>query len=82
MLDPEDPWIPSNSEPPRHGAIPVRFFGTYDFAWIENHRAVCHYDSNYDEHSSKLKQKVSAPPPPSFSPNEVGMRPWSVDLPP
>jgi hypothetical protein len=62
VLDPEDPWIPPNSEAPRHGAIPVRFFGTYDFAWIENQRAVCQYDANYEEHSSKSKQKV----PPSY----------------
>lgn len=58
MLDPSDPWIPKSDETPRRGAIPVRFFGTYDFAWIENQRAVCPYRHAHAEHSSSLKQQV------------------------
>jgi hypothetical protein len=33
-----DPYIPAGSEAPRRGAVPVRFFGTYDFSWIESQR--------------------------------------------
>lgn len=62
MLDESDPWIPRDAEPPRHGAIPVRFFGTYDFAWIESHRAICPYDKGHEEHSKHSRQKVSLPP--------------------
>ena len=58
VLDERDPWIPSDAEPPRRGAIPVRFFGTYDFAWIESQRAICPFEQGYEEHSTKSKQKV------------------------
>ena len=58
VLDERDPWIPSDTEPPRRGAIPVRFFGTYDFAWIESQRAICPFEQGYEEHSTKSKQKV------------------------
>lgn len=33
-----DPYIPAGSEAPRRAAVPVRFFGTYDFSWIESQR--------------------------------------------
>ena len=58
VLQESDPWIPNDTEMPRPGAIPVRFFGTYDFAWIESQRAICPIDQDYEEHSSKSKQKV------------------------
>ena len=38
MLAEGDPYIPAGSEAPRRGAVPVRFFGTYDFSWIESQR--------------------------------------------
>lgn len=38
VLKEDDPYIPAGSEPPRRGAVPVRFFGTYDFSWIESQR--------------------------------------------
>eukprot|EP00884_Botryococcus_braunii_P017990 jgi/Botrbrau1/4875/Bobra.0032s0031.1 len=40
ILAENDPFIPPGSEPPRIGAVPVRFFGTYEFAWIESQRAL------------------------------------------
>lgn len=38
MLLIDDPWIPLDMEIPRRGAVPIRFFGTYNFTWIESQR--------------------------------------------
>ena len=40
MLEEGDPFVPAGSEPPRRGAVPVRFFGTYEFSYIESQRAL------------------------------------------
>ena len=58
VLEENDPWIPNDADVPRHGAIPVRFFGTYDFAWIESHRMICAYDKGHAEHSKQDRQQV------------------------
>lgn len=54
VLAEDDPYIPENSEPPRHGAVPVRFFGSYDFAWIESQRALAPFDVGYEEKKRKV----------------------------
>lgn len=58
-----DPWIPADMEAPRRGAVPVRFFGTYNFAWIESQRSLnpCS-DPLADERASKSQLKVRATP--------------------
>ncbi|KAK9843421.1 hypothetical protein WJX81_001604 [Elliptochloris bilobata] len=47
-----DPFIPKHEEPPRRGAVPVRFFGTYDFAWIESQRALAPLAGRADDQAS------------------------------
>lgn len=62
VLSREDPWIPADMEAPRRGAVPVRFFGTYNFAWIESQRALGPWgDGVKDERATKGKIKVGAP---------------------
>ena len=59
MLSRGDPWIPADMEAPRRGAVPVRFFGTYNFAWIESQRALGPWgDGINDERAAKGKIKV------------------------
>lgn len=54
-----DPWIPPDMEIPRRGAVPVRFFGTYNFTWIESQRNLMPYDIGCQEDlASKGTQKV------------------------
>lgn len=55
VLSEKDPLIPTDQ--PRRGAVPVRFFGTYEFAWIESQRAISTFDKAYDERTSKSKAK-------------------------
>ena len=47
MID--DPWIPPDMEIPRRGAVPVRFFGTYNFTWIESQRNLMPFDLGRQE---------------------------------
>jgi hypothetical protein len=62
VLSLADPWIPADMEPPRRGAVPVRFFGTYNFAWIESQRALGPWgEGTADERASKGKGKVLQP---------------------
>ena len=57
----KDPWIPPDMEIPRRGAVPVRFFGTYNFTWIESQRNLMPYDIGLQEDlSSKGTQKVGS----------------------
>jgi len=51
VLKEEDPYIPAGSEPPRRGAVPVRFFGTYDFSWIESQRMLQPFQEGYADKS-------------------------------
>lgn len=51
MLEEDDPYIPAGSEAPRRGAVPVRFFGTYDFAWIESQRVLQPFEDGFAEKS-------------------------------
>lgn len=51
-----DPYIPEGEEPPRLGAVPVRFFGTYAFAWIESKRAIEPYDQEHAGHAQESRQ--------------------------
>ena len=57
-----DPFIPRHEEPPRRGAVPVRFFGTYDFAWIESQRALAPLAGAGDDHAAKCKTQARARP--------------------
>lgn len=56
ILTASDPYIPEGEEPPRLGAVPVRFFGTYAFAWIESKRAIEPYDQEHAEHARESRQ--------------------------
>ena len=59
VLAVDDPWIPPDMEIPRRGAVPVRFFGTYNFTWIESQRNLMPYDLGCQEDmASKGTQKV------------------------
>ncbi len=51
-----DPYIPEGEEPPRLGAVPVRFFGTYAFSWIESKRAIEPFDDEHVEHAANSRQ--------------------------
>lgn len=48
-LGPRDPLIPAGAEPPRRGAVPVRFFGSGDFSWIESQRNMESFDAQSDK---------------------------------
>lgn len=55
----DDPWIPPDMEIPRRGAVPVRFFGTYNFTWIESQRNLMAFDQgSQDDLPSKGNTKV------------------------
>lgn len=56
VLNMSDPYIPEGEEPPRLGAVPVRFFGTYAFSWIESKRAIEPFDEEHLEHASSSRQ--------------------------
>ena len=56
VLDLSDSYIPEGEEPPRLGAVPVRFFGTYAFSWIESKRAIEPFDDERMEHASSSRQ--------------------------
>lgn len=57
VLTENDPSIPPGmSEPPRRGAVPVRFFGTYDFVWIESQRALTPFEVEFEEKSTNTRQ--------------------------
>ena len=51
-----DTYIPEGEEPPRLGAVPVRFFGTYAFSWIESKRAIEPFDEEHMEHAANSRQ--------------------------
>ena len=61
MLDDHDPFIPTGSEPPRRGAVPVRFFGTYEFSWIESQRTLAAFDDLEDDRRFKCNTEVRFP---------------------
>lgn len=45
VLNPgKDASFPPDEEPPRPNAIPVRFFGTYDFSWLGSKRAIMDWE--------------------------------------
>ena len=45
LLDPaRDASFPPDADPPRPTAIPIRFFGTYDFAWIGSKRQLTDWE--------------------------------------
>ena len=48
-------YIPEGEEPPRLGAVPVRFFGTYSFSWIESKRAIEPFDEEHMEHAANSR---------------------------
>lgn len=56
VLNLSDPYIPEGEEPPRLGAVPVRFFGTYAFSWIESKRAIEPFDDEHTEHAANCRQ--------------------------
>lgn len=43
-----------DADPPRIGAVPVRFFGTYDFAWIESQRSLTPFECSFQERCSMV----------------------------
>jgi hypothetical protein len=59
VLAPDDAFIPPDMEAPRRGAVPVRFFGTYNFCWIESQRSLARYSAAADdERASKSRLQV------------------------
>jgi hypothetical protein len=47
---PGDPFIPRNEPVPRsQDPVPVRFFGTYDFAWIGSQKCLVPFYLGYSE---------------------------------
>mmetsp|Transcript_25737 Transcript_25737/g.66291 ORF Transcript_25737/g.66291 Transcript_25737/m.66291 type:complete len:354 (-) Transcript_25737:421-1482(-) len=58
VLSPNDPFIPPTEPAPRPDAVPVRFFGTYDFAWISSQRCLAPFYSGY---SDKLSKSLADP---------------------
>ena len=56
VLNISDSYIPEGEEPPRLGAVPVRFFGTYAFSWIESKRAIEPFDDEHMEHAANSRQ--------------------------
>ena len=58
VLDEHDPFIPAGSEAPRRGAVPVRFFGTYEFSYIESQRALVPYDDPEDDRRDASTDQV------------------------
>ena len=59
VLATDDPWIPPDMEIPRRGAVPVRFFGTYNFTWIESQRNLLAFDQGcQDDLPAKGNTKV------------------------
>ena len=63
VLDDKDPYIPLGAEPPRRGAVPVRFFGTYEFSYIQSQRALAPFDDPLDHRRTKCDDPVSVPLP-------------------
>lgn len=57
VLGENDPFIPQDADPPRLGAVPVRFFGTYDFAWIETQRSLTPFLNSFQDRSSAVELK-------------------------
>ena len=55
VLDMTHSYIPEGEEPPRLGAVPVRFFGTYSFSWIESKRAIEPFDDEHMEHAANSR---------------------------
>uniref|UniRef100_A0A061RG98 PWWP domain-containing protein n=1 Tax=Tetraselmis sp. GSL018 TaxID=582737 RepID=A0A061RG98_9CHLO len=54
VLIPGDPFIPRDGPPPRTAdAVPVRFFGTYDFSWISNQKSIVPFFSGYADKVNK-----------------------------
>ena len=57
----DDAFIPADMDAPRRGAVPVRFFGTYNFCWIESQRSLAAYAGEPgDERAAKSKLPVRA----------------------
>ncbi len=53
----DDPFIPDDSARPCEGAVPVRFFGTYEFAWIEALSGLAHFTEFFLERCQKSKDQ-------------------------
>lgn len=51
VLARDDPYVPSDARPPTAGATPVRFFGTYDFSWIEADWRLAPFGAAFEAHS-------------------------------
>ena len=63
VLSADDAFIPADMEAPRRGAVPVRFFGTYNFCWIESQRSLSRYSrAADDERASKSRMQVLCAP--------------------
>ena len=58
VLDDNDAYIPPGAEPPRRGAVPVRFFGTYEFSFIQSQRALAPFDDPSDDRRAKCDDAV------------------------
>ncbi|GMH35906.1 hypothetical protein BSKO_03774 [Bryopsis sp. KO-2023] len=52
VLDESDSFIPDDADAPRLGAVPVRFFGTYDFAWMESQRSLNPFNVSFSQRIS------------------------------
>ena len=53
----DDPFIPEDSAQPCPGAVPVRFFGTYEFAWIETLAGLAHFTEAFLDRCQKSKDQ-------------------------
>lgn len=80
ILTPSDPYIPEGEEPPRLGAVPVRFFGTYAFAWIESKRALEPYDQEHADHARESRQTGFLRGITEANHYQVAMPSWVFDI--
>ena len=57
-LDPSrDRSFPPDADPPRPNAIPVRFFGTHEFAWMGSKRALTEWEQGLSQFSKECDQE-------------------------
>lgn len=58
-LDPaKDRSYPPDADPPRPTAIPVRFFGTHEFAWVGSKRAITEWEEGLPQFSAESDQEA------------------------
>ena len=55
VLARDDSYVPSDTEAPSEVAIPVRFFGTYDFSWIDADWRLAPFGAAFESHSRRSR---------------------------